>query len=65
MYWPTFTLEDKIGENHRIRPTRDFRIDSEPTLVFPNHVPEDFVEEREARIEAHKQRIQRNMSGKR
>ena len=58
----TYVSLDDLDEGMKIWRTRDFRVDSYPTMVTPDHVPEKFLAERQARIEAHRRRVQAELS---
>jgi hypothetical protein len=58
----TYVSLDELEEGARIFRTRDFRVDAYPSMVNPNHVPADFLAEREARVEAHRRRVEGELS---
>ena len=51
-------LDDIDEEVVRVYRTRDFRVDSYPTILNPDHIPGKFLAEREARVEAHRRRVE-------
>ena len=58
----TYVSLDDLGEGVKMYRTRDFRVDSYPTMMTPDCVPEEFLAERQARVEAHRRRVEAELS---